>query len=524
MRRLVLTVLLCACGASMLVLQGCGDTLTQTPENFISPANFYQNKDQARAALNGVYKTLQYQISFHHILVFETPTYPINSPRSVSSARGAANEWKWTPGHSAINAMWRHLYDDINKANDFIANVEGVEMDGDLKAQWKSEARFLRAFHYFRLMTLFGNVPLKTKPTEAPQTEVPQSTPSEVSSFLVDELTAIQGNLPEITEYSGNQKGRINKSAAKVLLAKVYLQRAAGHPPGVTSEGSDLSNAESLLREVKQTGNYQLVDDYGSLFNDQAVNDRNDEAIFTVEHAKLSGQGTVVENWISPRNSNWGIGQWTSVTSNFDFYTSYNTGDERKDASWVSEYTDPDGKTRTFDPFNPNDDNFQEDGASLAKQTYRGGSDIGWTQGWRDWMHLRYADVLLMLAEVKNRQGGPDSEAYDMVDMVRQRAGAPNITRGLSQAQFSDSLYQERMWEFTQELHGWRDCQRFFERCKELVEQSAQLGIQDPPDIDRRPNTEVNIETPKHRLWPIPAPAMSRNPALSQNPGYSGGG
>ncbi|MFB6272755.1 MAG: RagB/SusD family nutrient uptake outer membrane protein, partial [Salinibacter sp.] len=339
--------------------------------------------------------------------------------------------------------------------------------------------------------------------------------------FLVEELKAIQGNLPEITQYSGGQKARINKSAAKVLLAKVYLQRAAGHPPGVSSQGSDLSNAESLLREVMQTGNYGLVEDYGSLFSNKSVNERNKEAIFTVEHAKFSGQGTVVENWISPRNSNWGIGQWTAVTSNFDFYTSYNSGDERKEASWITEYKDPDGVTRKFDPFNPEADNYQEDGASLAKHTYRGGSNIGWTQGWRDWMHFRYADVLLMLAETINRQGGPTSEAYDLVDQVRTRANAPNLTRGLNQAQFSDSLYHERMWELSQELHGWRDCQRFFEECKKLVENSADRGVQDPDGVNRRPTTDITIETPKHRLWPIPAPAMSRNPALSQNEGYN---
>jgi hypothetical protein len=139
-------------------------------------------------------------------------------------------------------------------------------------------------------------------------------------------------------------------------------------------------------------------------------------------------------------------------------------------------------------------------------------------------MYFRYADVLLMLAETINRQGGPTSEAYDLVDQVRARAGAPNLERGLSQAQFSDSLYQERMWEFNQEFHGWRDCQRFFERCKELVEESSQRAVQeDGPNNLRRYNAgdrPIEIETPKRRLWAIPSNALDRNAALEQNPGY----
>ncbi len=524
MRRLVIAALLSVCGASLLVLTGCDETLTETPQNFVSSTNFFQNQEQARSALNGVYKSLHRQLGQANLTVFEQPALPVTSGDDRGTPEGAANMWSWGAGHRGARSVYPHLYRGVNDANTFLANIGDVpNMSDELKTQFAAETRFIRAWHYFELLTLWGNIPLKTEATDSPTAEVPQSSPSEVYDFLISELSEIQNQLPPITEYSGSQKARINRSAAKVLLAKVYLQRASGHPPGVSSGGSDLSDAESLLRDVIQTDNYDLVDSYNDLFHDPAVNDRNEEVIFAAEHTRIGGQGTAVENFLNPRNSNWGIGQWTTHHSNFDFYITYDDGDVRKDVAWLAEYEDPSGQVRKFDPFDPDNDTFQEDGASLYKLIYQDPT-LGWTEGFRDWMYFRYADVLLMLAEAINGQGGPTPEAYDLVNEVRDRAEAPDLQNGLTQAQFSDSLYQERMWEFNQEFHGWRDCQRFFERCKELVEASSQLAVQeDGPGNERRYNTgdrPVVIETPKHRLWAIPSNALDRNAALTQNPGY----
>jgi hypothetical protein len=523
LRRFFVVGLLVVGGATLVI--GCEETLTETPESFVAPDNFFQNEDQARAALNGVYKTLHRQLGQATLTVFEQPALPVSSVDDRGTPEGAANLWSWGQGHRGTRSVWPHLYDGINTANTFLANVQDVPgMSEDLKTQFAAEARFIRAWHHFELLHLFGNIPLKTEPATSPVREVPQASPSEVYDFLLSELDEIQSQLPPITEYSGSQKARINRSAAKVLLAKVYLQRASGHPPGVSSGGSDLSNAEGLLREVMASENFTLVDSYADLFLDPATNDRNEEVIFSAEHMQIGGQGTAVENFLHPPNSDWGIGQWTTHHSNFDFLLSYNDGDVRKDVAWLTEYEDPSGQTRTYDPFDPKNDTYQVDGAILRKLIYEGQPTLGWTEGWRDWMYFRYADVLLMLAETINRQGGPTSEAYDLVDQVRARAGAPNLERGLSQAQFSDSLYQERMWEFNQEFHGWRDCQRFFERCKELVEESSQRAVQeDGPNNLRRYNAgdrPIEIETPKRRLWAIPSNALDRNAALEQNPGY----
>jgi len=529
-KKLLFNNLRCLLGTTMLLvfsaalMVGCEDTLTETPENFVSAESFFQNQSQARSALNGVYSEVHRQLGQASLTVWEQMTLPVSSIDDRGTPEGAANLWSWGSGHRGTRSVWPHLYDGIGTANTFLANIGDVPgMSEELKNQFAAEARFIRAWKHFEALTLFGNVPLKDEATTTPQTEVPQASPSEVYEFLVSELNEIQSQLPPITEYSGGQKARINRSAAKVLLAKTFLQRASGHPPGVSSEGSDLSNAESLLREVIQTGNFELVDDYSALFHDPAFNDRNSEAIFSAEHAAIGGQGTSLSNFIHPRNSNWGVGQWTTHHSNFDFLMSYNPGDVRKEVDWLAEYEDPSGQVRTYDPFNPDEDGFAEDGAVPYKLIFRD-SGMGWAEGNRDWMFFRYSDVLLMLAETINRQGGPTQEAYDLVNQVRSRAGAPPLENGLTQAQFADSLYMERLWEFNQEFHGWRDCQRFFDTCTELVVESSERAIEeDGPGNTRRYNTgdrPITIETPKHRLWAIPSNALDRNPALEQNPGY----
>lgn len=524
LHRILRAALLLVCGA--VLLTGCENALTEAPQDFVAPDNFFQNEDQARAALNGVYKSLHRQLGQATLTVWEQPALPVTTGDDRGTPEGAANLWSWGSGHRGTRSAWPYLYEGINDANTFLANIQDVPgLSDELKTQFAAEARFIRAWHHFELLHLFGNVPLKTEPTTTPASEVPQSSPSEVYQFLVSELQAIQGDLKPITEFSGGQKARINRGAAKVLLAKVYLQRVSGHPPGVSAGSNDLSEAERLLREVMQSGNYQLEDSYEALFLDPAVNDRNDEVIFAAEHARIGGQGTAVENFLNPRNSDWAIGQWTTHTSNFDFLMSYNNGDIREDVAWLTEYTDANGMARKYDPLDPDGDTFQEDGASLRKLIYEGESSLGWTEGFRDWMFLRYADVLLSLSEVLYRQGGtPPTEAYDLIDQVRDRAGAPALQRGLSPAQFRDSLYFERMWEFNQEFHGWRDCQRFFEVCKRIVEESSQLAVQeDGPGNERRYNAgdrPIEIETPKHRLWAIPTNALDRNAALTQNPGY----
>ena len=144
-------------------------------------------------------------------------------------------------------------------------------------------------------------------------------------------------------------------------------------------------------------------------------------------------------------------------------------------------------------------------------------------------MLLRYADVLLMQAEAANQVSqGPTAEAYASVNQVRQRAGIPDLTPGLSYDQFRDSLLTERRKELIFEYHGWFDGLRFWDLFTDRVlanVQTRESKIQSgewPDGNDAAPRffTSDNIKADKFRLFPIPQNVIDLNPKLEQNPGW----
>jgi hypothetical protein len=139
---------------------------------------------------------------------------------------------------------------------------------------------------------------------------------------------------------------------------------------------------------------------------------------------------------------------------------------------------------------------------------------------------LRYADVLLSTAEAINEISGPTAEAYTDVNLVRARAKVPNLTAGLSQAAFRDSLFLERRFELAMEMHDLFDSRRNWPWAKARVEANfAQIST-----LNKTPFTssveKINPGGPiddKWKLFPIPAHACALNTLLVQNKGWDDG-
>jgi hypothetical protein len=147
-----------------------------------------------------------------------------------------------------------------------------------------------------------------------------------------------------------------------------------------------------------------------------------------------------------------------------------------------------------------------------------------------DMILLRYADVLLMLAEAINEASGPTAEAYTALNAVRNRAGLPNLT-GLSQAQFRDAVHLERRYELILEGHTYFDMQRHWEWSKQRVENHMRLGLtvaQGGQAMNAAPwgNSVPKVGVAgamveeKYRFYPIPNRARQANALLTQNPGW----
>jgi hypothetical protein len=137
----------------------------------------------------------------------------------------------------------------------------------------------------------------------------------------------------------------------------------------------------------------------------------------------------------------------------------------------------------------------------------------------------RYADVLLSAAEAINEISGPTAEAYGDVNFVRARAKVPNLTAGLTQAAFRDSLFLERRFELAMEMHGTFDSRRNWAWSKARIEASmANISTQNKSPfssstvkVDNRPIMD------KWKLYPIPQHACVLNALIKQNPGWDDG-
>lgn len=193
------------------------------------------------------------------------------------------------------------------------------------------------------------------------------------------------------------------------------------------------------------------------------------------------------------------------------FFQSFAAHDIRKEITFVTSYV-VNGQLVVYDPDNINGSGFRGNVPGFYKLLK---PDLN-NQDPNNFVVLRHADVLLMYAEALNEiNNGPNEDAYDAINAVRNRAGLDDLIEGLDYSLFKDSLFVERRKELVLEGHGWFDSQRHFAWAKKRVEDSSGFGFD-----DFGPSTTIVVEDPKFRLMPIPRAARDINPSLKQNPGW----
>jgi hypothetical protein len=514
--------------AAFGVTSACGDDfITEVPSDFVAPQNFYRNSSDALSALTSAYATFinlpsplgvaQYA-GRNLLMLVEYPTEVTTSRLSATNERSLIGTYhtQFASNHAYLEGVWQAAYSGINRANQVIARVPGIDMDAALRDQIVAEAKFLRSVHYYWLAGLFGGVPLKLEPTESISgATLPRASAKATWEQIQKDLTEAAAVLPATRP--ADQTGRATKGAALTLLGKAYLQAAA---TGGT-DPADFGRAVSTFRQV--TG-YSLDANYASLFD--GTNERSPEIIWSIQNVRVSGAGGYASQWFVPNTSPalYQPGAQNQFQAERPFYDSYNVLDIRKPGTWFTSITYA-GKTVNW---------AWTSGIQAATQygstgpTPRKFVDLEAPSNGAeapDFTILRYADVLLSLAEGINAVSGPTAEAYGLVNQVRARAKVPNLTAGLSQAQFRDSVFLERRYELAFEMHGVFDSRRNWTWAKSRVEaHNAQRAA-----LNRSPFTS-SVEKfgpspipDKWRLYPIPVHACELNPELTQNPGWEDG-
>jgi len=503
----------------LTVVSSCKDDFIDlVPEDQVSAVTFYQTEAQFNQAVTTAYVPLR------DLLVNDYFTAEMRSDNThyqpYPSNRGTAYLYRESiadftdnPTNSYTNAVYFHCYNGIAKANIVIQRIASSDLSESVKNNIDGQAKFLRAFNYFKLVRYFGGVPLFLKEvTTAEDAFLPRSTTEEVYTQIIADAQDAINKLAAPAKFP--QTGQATKGAATMLLAEVYMTQ------------KKYAEAEALLTTLPAMG-YGLLPNYADVFS--TANKNSKESIFEVQY--LEGlQGGQQSNFIYlflPRTSNTnlitgvatnnsGTGGWNTPTQ--DLINAYEPNDKRKDASiGIAEGT-----------YNASDLLVISANKSIVNYTPAAGKiGVPYIKKYLhphtnpnntndNWPIYRYADALLLLAEAQNEQG-KSGLALTNLNQVRDRAfgaGVAPVTT-TDQAALRDIIAHERRVELAFENHRWHDLVRTGKAVEVMNAYGTKLKQQNPslsPD-------SYNV-TADRLLYPIPQSERELNPALTQNQGY----
>ncbi|MEQ9289481.1 MAG: RagB/SusD family nutrient uptake outer membrane protein [Cyclobacteriaceae bacterium] len=496
----------------LAVMIGCSNDLEEQVYSNVSPSNFYKNAADGDAAVSAIYNALNRAVSLWDFGL--TSTVATMHPYFIGRV-GWRNHWADYTVSSGdglgLPRSWNPLYQAIFRANVAISELSTRTFEGSeevTRGYLIAEAQWLRAWSYFHLTQLFGNVPMPLVPAQSIETANLPATPREaIYAQIISDLQDAEANLPTIRTIPA-ELGRPNVGTAKFLLAKVYLTMAGAQ----VNDASKMALAHSKIKEVIDNASaygYELLPSYA----DAIYIDNNSERVWAIQQTQaVEGQGTAgTFVWAGIGSTNGGVprgqahGGWTQ-----EFYDLYESGDTRRDVTMQYSYIHSDTGEETFfsgQPVADYDGDPYKQTWGIPNNKYKD-SDQGCCDGDPDIIYYRYSDALLMYAEAENSLNGPTATAYEYLNMVRERGGASALTPGShTKEEFAELMFTERLLEFTFECQELYDIRRLG-KVQEIIE-SAPLPVK-----------EGTVYKAAFEVWPIPNTEVNANAELEQNPGW----
>lgn len=489
----------------VLTTGSCNDILDTNPIDEIGAGDFYKNTEDINQAVtacyNGMQSTLRNEWYLTELRSDNTRSYANNSTAVTSKNVYAMDMFRIQTTHPINQEYWESVYHNIANCNTVLKHLDVVS-DAVTKGQFEGEALFIRAYHYFNLVRLYGplfKVTARISIDEANKSE--RSSVEEIYALIESDLKTAISQLP--STYPDAQKGRVDIWGAKTLLAKVYLTL------------NRLDEAKVLLTEVKDNNSgYGLLPSYSDVFS--ITNEMNKEILFTVRH-KAGGLslGSSFANSFAPANSFDFVitagGDGNNCPTE-DLLKAYETGDLRKKVTLADTWTNVGSTVYIAYP---------KKYLSQVATKY---------DAENDWPILRFADVLLMLGEIENELTGP-SAGLPYLNQIRNRAGLTSLTTVdiPSKLSFRTAMEKERRLEFALENQRFFDLQRtnklisvmenHFEKEEFRNANSGAISA-----YYTNPTYESYLADRKVYAWqlllPIPFSVISVAPNASQNPGY----
>jgi hypothetical protein len=496
---------------------GCEDYLTEEPITDFFTEEIFTTEDAVESAVTGMY--INFASFEYHGSGYLNLVYPMSGKFWSSQAANIdATGLNCTPSNINLNQLWSGMYSAINACNVVIANLDASDAELNNKDFAYGQAYLLRAITYFDMVRFWGGVPIKTTPASVDDLNTSRSSKDEVYDLIISDLQQAKNLLPNVGEYNLSRPSNL---VANTYLAKVYMQLAG-------EDGGNPSLWQSAYNELIQVyGQYALVPTYADLFD--LGNENNSESMFEIQYTLQGGRRTSdAIRLFNPNGIFQNLNTFGRIRPNkevFDQHVNqYTEEDPRVDATFYY------GSYQRFNnqgnlvnqnlyPTITNNNNGYTCVKKYTDPSYNG------TTTERNFYKLRYADVLLMLAEIENELNGP-SNAYQYVNEVLARArntangvvAQPADWSGLSQDEFRIRILRERQYEMLGEGHEWFDTRRrgyeyFLEEVIENHNNQPNFG-----NVDYIYPISV-----KNMLMPIPSDEINSNQSISeadQNPGY----
>lgn len=467
---------------------GCDDDfLNVEPPSSLTSTSFFRNRADAEAIVVAAYKPLQATGNYAKIM-----EAPLKDMVIYNTSGLNLDTWSFDSNDAIVDDVWQTSYEGVFRSNIILQMVPEIPgISEQVKNRILGEGRFLRAYYYWQLTTVFGEVPLilEADPTNTKKAAIAKSPLADIYKVIVDDLTKAVEYLPKNTEYGSADIGRASKGAAQALLGKVYLYMR-NYPLAESAFNSVLTNS---------VGTYSLLPDFRNLL----ITDNNSESLFEIQFADIAGQGSsrVVNDYPQGQGGYANLLPAQDLVDEFEVYSGPTSINGRDPRLFYSIF-------REGDPYDATSPKFKSawtpTGFARKKGMYpvirvnNSNSD-------RNFPLIRLADVILMYAEAANENGKP-MEAVKAINAVRGRSGVEMPLLPISsypvnnKAEIFKAIVHERRVELAFEYHRLNDLKRWGLAQSELK--------------------SVGFIAPKHNYFPIPQQELNTNPQLVQNLDY----
>lgn len=485
----------------------CAD-LEEKPVGLLAPQGFFKTPKDVETAIFGAYGWIASERlwgrQFVTALMLRSDMVDIGD-RGTPAERQQVNDFNMDDGNGMVRQFWPYWYQVISAANSAIAGAESLALPEDQINPLIGEARFVRAFSYYHLVRVFGDVPYLdffiSDPAEV--VNISKTPAAQIYQNILADLEFAKQWLPD--QQPSDVRSRPTKGTAASYLASLHL---------TLHDYQKAYDEAKWVIDNKDLFNYELEPDFQNLFRAE-LQDGLEETIFSLDFLGLqNGSGGANDDLMPPMTGIRGADElgWSVAVPSMAVYNTWDPRDYRKEVSM----TDTALVGGVLTPYTQ----FQNTKRPhIAKyRRFPGESNAEGRYSDHNYAAMRYAEVLLIAAEaLAEISGGSNAEAEGYVNQVRERARnwagrmtsfPENVPTGLPKDQFIDLVLEERRLELAFEYSRWYDIKR------------RQLGLEvftGPNSLEPHPNFDPS----RDYLMPLPRTELAINPnLLPQNPGY----